>query len=99
MTTTKRAGNRSKANVALWVVQGVLAALFLFAGYSKLAMPATTLAAMSHLPGAFMRFIAIAELAGALGLVLPGVLRTRTELTPIAASGLVIIMIGATTLS
>ena len=48
------------------------------------------------LPGLFMRFIAVCETLGALGLVLPGLLRIRPGLTPLAAAGLVIIMIGAT---
>ncbi len=42
------------------------------------------------------RFIGVAEVAGALGLILPGLLRIRPMLTPLAACGLVIIMIGAT---
>jgi hypothetical protein len=41
----------------------------------------------------------VSELAGALGLLLPGLLRIRPGLTPLAAVGLVIIMIGATTLT
>ena len=96
--------NRSsqKVNVALWIAQGLLAALFLFAGGSKLAMPVAELARLaSPLPGPFMVFIGIAEALGGLGLVLPALLRIRPGLTALAASGLVIIMIGAvvTTLS
>jgi hypothetical protein len=48
------------------------------------------------LPGPFMRFIGVAEVLGAIGLILPGLLRIRPGLTPLAAAGLVIIMIGAT---
>ena len=47
------------------------------------------------LPGPFLRFIGLAEVLGALGLILPGLLRIRPGLTPLAASGLVIIMTGA----
>ena len=47
------------------------------------------------LPILFVRFIAVCEVLGALGLVLPGVFRIRTDLTPLAAEGLVVIMIGA----
>jgi hypothetical protein len=79
----------------LWIAQGVLAALFLFAGGMKLVMPAAALAAQSHLPGGFMKFIGLAETLGALGLVLPGLLHVRPRLTPLAAAGLLIIMIGA----
>jgi hypothetical protein len=62
----------------------------------KLVMPLELLAQQSHLPGLFMRFIAVCETLGALGLILPGLLRIRPGLTPLAAAGLVIIMIGAT---
>ena len=49
------------------------------------------------LPVLFVRFIGVCEVLGALGLVLPGVFRIRTDLTPLAAQGLVVIMIGAVT--
>src|SRR3989441_5378118 len=48
------------------------------------------------LPGWFLRFVGVAEVLAALGLVLPGLLRIRPGLTPLAATGLVIIMLGAT---
>ena len=83
-------------NRALWIVQGVLAALFLFAGGMKLITPVEVLAVMSPFPGEFIRFIGACEVLGALGLVLPWALGIRRELTPLAAAGLVIIMIGAT---
>ena len=51
------------------------------------------------LPVPFLRFIGLCEVAGAIGLILPGVFRIHPELTPLAAAGLVIIMIGATTLT
>ena len=51
------------------------------------------------LPGLFLRFIGICEVLGALGLILPGLLRVRPGLTPLAAAGLVVIMIGATVLT
>ena len=84
---------------ALWIVQGLLAALFLFAGGMKFVMPLDVLAQQSHMPGLFIRFIGVCELLGAVGLVLPGIFKIRTELTALAASGLVIIMIGATTIT
>ncbi|MFL5597479.1 MAG: DoxX family protein [Gemmatimonadaceae bacterium] len=88
-----------KANISLWSVQILLAALFLFAGVSKLIMPVDVLAAQSHLDGEFMRFIGVCEFLGGLGLVLPGLTRIRTELTSLAAAGLVIIMTGATVIT
>ncbi len=81
---------------ALWIVQGLLALLFLFAGGMKLVLPLEALAGPVPLPGPFLRFIGVAEVLGALGLILPGLLRMRPGLTPLAAAGLVIIMIGAT---
>jgi hypothetical protein len=89
----------SKANTALWIIQGILAALFLFAGVSKLVMPVEAMTREIHLPGLFLRFIGIAESLGALGLVLPGILKIRPDLTSLAAGGLVVIMIGATSLT
>jgi hypothetical protein len=83
-------------NVALWIVQGLLGALYLFAGGMKLVMPLEELKGPVELPGTFLRFIGVAEVLGALGLVLPGLLRIKPGLTPLAAAGLVIIMIGAT---
>ena len=80
----------------LWVIQGLLAALFLFAGGFKLALPLAALAKVSPLPALFLKFIGACEVTGALGLILPGLLRIRTGLTPLAATGLVIIMTGAT---
>src|SRR2546430_17563059 len=80
----------------LWLIQGLLAALFLFAGGFKLALPVAALAKVSPLPAPFLKFIGACEVTGALGLILPGLLRIRTRLTPLAATGLVIIMTGAT---
>src|SRR2546425_7314870 len=86
---------RSTMNVALWIVQGLLAALFLFAGGAKLVLPLDQMAGPVALPGWFLRFIGVAEVLGALGLVLPGLLRTPPGLTPLAAAGAVVIIIGA----
>ena len=80
---------------ALWVVQVLLALLFVFAGGMKLVLPLDQLAGPVPLPGAFIRFIGVAELLGGLGLILPAALRIRPGLTPLAAAGLVVIMIGA----
>src|SRR5437879_11590246 len=63
---------RSTMNVALWIVQGLLAALFLFAGGAKLVLPLDQMAGPVALPGWFLRFLGVAEVLGALGLVLPG---------------------------
>ena len=84
-----------RIGVALWIVQGLLTALFLFAGGMKLVMPIAALTAQTPLPGVFIRFIGVLEVVGALGLVLPALLRLRPSLTPLAAAGLVIVMAGA----
>lgn len=85
----------SSTSITLWIVQSLLAALFLFGGGFKLVMPVAALTGQLPVPGAFIRFIGVLEVSGALGLVLPGILRTHRYLTPLAAAGLVFIMCGA----
>jgi hypothetical protein len=82
-------------NIALWIVQVLLALLFLFAGGAKLVWPPEKLAGPVALPLLFIRFIGVAEVLGAAGLILPSLLRISPGLTPLAALGLVLIMIGA----
>ena len=91
-------------NIVLWIIQVLLALLFLFAGGMKLVIAPEVLQSMGSpnqivLPGLLVRFIGVCEVLGGLGLILPGLLRLRPGLTPLAAAGLVIIMIGATVLS
>jgi uncharacterized membrane protein YphA (DoxX/SURF4 family) len=83
---------------ALWIVQALLALLFLFGGGMKFVMSIQEMTSQMPvpLPGWFLRFIGAAEVLGALGLILPGLLRIRPGLTPLAAAGLAILMIGAT---
>src|SRR5215470_8684805 len=93
-----------RLNVTLWTIQVLLAALFLFAGSTKLVLPIDVLTSMGSpnqiaLPGWFIRFIGVSEVVGAIGLILPRLLRIRPGLTPLAATCLVIIMIGATSLT
>jgi uncharacterized membrane protein YphA (DoxX/SURF4 family) len=84
---------------ALWSVQILLALLFLFAGGVKFFMPVEEMTKDIAMPVWFIYFVAVVEILGGLGLILPGLLRTRPGLTPLAAAGLVILMIGATVLS
>jgi uncharacterized membrane protein YphA (DoxX/SURF4 family) len=95
----RRPAGRPTINLALWIVQGLLAALFLFAGGMKLVTPIEEMTKQMPvqlpMPGVFLRFIGVAEIAGALGLILPGLLHIRPGLTPLAAAGLVVIMVGA----
>lgn len=80
----------------MWIVQGLLALVFVVAGGVKLVTPLKVLTEQMPLPGPLVRSIAAAELLGAIGLILPGVLRIRPALTPLAAAALLIVMIGAT---
>jgi uncharacterized membrane protein YphA (DoxX/SURF4 family) len=93
--------NQILRSSALWSLQVLLALLFLFAGLMKLLTPIEVMAAQMAvpLPAWFLQFIGVAECAGALGLILPGLLRIKRGLTPLAACGLVLIMIGATVLT
>jgi hypothetical protein len=86
-------------NKTLWAVQGLLAAVFLFAGVAKLVLPPEALAGPVAFPIAFLRFIGAAEVLGAVGLIVPLALRLLPGLTAVAAAGLLIIMIGATVAS
>jgi hypothetical protein len=86
-------------NYVLWIVQGLLALIFLFTGGTKLILPIEVLMEQTPLPVLFVRFLGVAEVLGAIGLILPGLLRIWPVLTPLAASGLVIIVTGATVLT
>ena len=82
-----------KASV-IWPVQMTLAITVLFAGAAKLFGPANTLDDSPFAPW-FLRTIGFFELLAAFGLILPGALRFQRWLTPLAATGLVLIMAGA----
>lgn len=86
-------------NRILWAVQGLLAGLFVFAGGAKLMLPIEAMTGQMNLPGPFLRLIGVAEVLGAIGLILPGRVNILPLLTPIAAVGLAIIMVGATVVS
>jgi uncharacterized membrane protein YphA (DoxX/SURF4 family) len=85
-------------NYALWIVQVLLAVIFLFTGGMKLVLPIEEMMKQMPLPlpGWFVRFTGVVEVLGAIGVILPCLLRIRPGLTPLAAAGLVIVMIGAT---
>ena len=90
-------------NIALWIIQALLALLFLWAGGVKLVTPVEEMLQQMPLPlpfpGLFLRFIGVCEVLGAIGLILPSLLRIKPGLTPLAAAGLAIIMIGATVIT
>ena len=85
-------------NIALWIAQALLAATFLFTGAMKLVIPLEEMMKQMPipLPGWFLRVTGVVELLGAIGVILPWLLRIRPGLTALAAAGLVIVMIGAT---
>lgn len=84
-------------NIALWIAAGLLALLFVFAGFNKVSKSKDDLAKMlpwtAEYPLGFTRFIGAAEILGALGLILPQATGIATLLTPIAAIGLAVIMV------
>ena len=86
-------------SVALWTTQAILTILFLFAGATKFLMPLEEMTKDSPLPGWFLLFIGAVEILGGIGLIAPALTRIQPVLTPVAACGLVIIMIGATVVS
>ncbi len=88
-------------NTALWILQILLALLFLFSGASKFFIPADDMAKNipPFLSMTFIYFIGICEILGGIGLVLPWALNIKRGLTPLAAFLLFIIMIGATAVS
>ena len=85
-------------NIALWVVQGLLALAFLVAGFTKTFQPiselTTQMAWVNDVnPLLMVRLPGIAEIAGAIGLILPSVTRIQPRLTPLAAAGLALVML------
>jgi putative oxidoreductase len=86
-------------NITLWIFQSLFALLFLMSGIMKLIMSAEQYHAMGpmaeNISMGFVRFIGVAEVLGALGLILPSLLRINPRLTVWAAYGLLIVMISA----
>ena len=86
-------------NIALWILQVLLAAAYLAHGWMMVSPPPELLALMNAQLGEGLRlFIGVAELLAAAGLILPGVTRILPSLTALAAAGLMIVMSSATVL-
>lgn len=90
-------------NIALWIITGLLAVAYLLGGGGKLIVPKEKIAAagpsgrwVEDVSAGTVKAIGAFEVLGALGLVLPAVLDIAPILVPLAALGLVVIMIGAT---
>jgi uncharacterized membrane protein YphA (DoxX/SURF4 family) len=88
-------------NIVLWILQILLGLLFMFSGSMKFIMTAEqmTEGAPVAFPIWFLHFIGICEILGGIGLIVPWVTGIRRGLTPLAASLLIVIMIGATVTS
>ena len=85
-------------NIALWVLQVVLGIFFVLHAYLLLRPPASVQSGMNYIlemSTGLRRFSAIAEGLAGLALVFPPLLRVLTWLTPLAAAGLVVLMLGA----
>jgi uncharacterized membrane protein YphA (DoxX/SURF4 family) len=92
----KRLKRNSTMNITLWVVQAVLTLAFLVSGITKVIRPSEKLrAGLPEFHPGVIRLISVAEILGALELLLPGVTGIAPVLTPVAAVGLAIIMVGA----
>lgn len=82
-------------NIGLWILQTLMGLFFILAsGAPKLLLPPEALPMPIPLPYAFLIFIGVAELAGGLGLILPGALKIQPWLTPLAAAGLTLVALG-----
>lgn len=93
MSTTSNRG----LNIALWITQFLLAALFLMAGSTKLFQPINEIAKMlpwaAEMPAGMVRFIGLSELLGGIGLLLPSILRIQPKLSVFAAIGLALVQV------
>ncbi|MBO6794391.1 MAG: DoxX family protein [Balneolaceae bacterium] len=91
--------NQSKTlNITLWIAQSLLAVAFLMAGFMKLTVPIADLAEnglsfVNYFPEWMVFFIGISEVLGAIGLILPALLRIKPILTPVAALALSTVMV------
>lgn len=88
-------------NLVLWILAGLLALFFAFAGFNKLARSKEQLLASPNMgwaadfsPG-LVKLIGALEVLAAFGLLLPGAIGTATALVPLAAAGLALLMVGA----
>jgi uncharacterized membrane protein YphA (DoxX/SURF4 family) len=93
-TRDRRSGT---LNVWLWIAQSLLAVFFLLVGAMHAFMPIEQVAKfaawVASAPVALVRFIGVAEIAGAISVVLPAATRVKPWLTPLAAVGLATIMV------
>jgi putative oxidoreductase len=90
-------GGSKGLRIGLWVVQVLLALVFAMSGGMKLAVPYEELLKQGpwvrNVPEGLVKFIGVAEVSGALGVILPAATRIKPLLTPLAAAGFVVIMV------
>lgn len=91
-------GGSKALRIGLWVVQVLLALVFAMSGVMKLAVPYEELLKqqgpwVQSVPEGLVKFIGVAEVSGALGVILPAATRIKPLLTPLAAAGFVVIMV------
>ena len=87
-------------NIALWVAQSLLALVFAYSGGYKISLPKEALikagqTGVSLFPEPVIKVTAVAELLAVAGLILPRATGIAPVLTPVAACGLMIVMVGA----
>lgn len=87
------------AHSILWLVQTIMAVSLIWSAMMKLFEPIEKLAIMwpwvAHVPVALVKFTGIVDIFGAVGLVLPSLLRIQPKLTPVAAIGIIALMVSA----
>jgi len=95
----KKKGKTTMGNIVLWIVQGLLTLAFLLSGFTKAFQPLATVRKnmpwASDVPAPFVRFLGVAEMLGAIGLILPAITGIGTWLTVAAAAGLAVVMASA----
>lgn len=86
-------------NTLLWIIQGLLALVFIVTGFPKLVRTkeqlVSQMGALEDLSLTQIHMIGVAEVAGGIGLILPSLTRILPWLSPLAALGLVLVMVGA----
>ncbi|GLQ54401.1 DoxX family protein [Devosia nitrariae] len=87
-------------NITLWLVQGLLAVFFLYAGIMKVTQPPQALAEMGWawalaMPPAFIQFLGVMEVLGAIGIIAPAAMRILPFLTPLAVVGMAFVQVSA----
>lgn len=101
MTNTEPKKNKT-LNISLWIAQTLLAAFFLMTGVVKFTSSIEAQRQMEwarHVSGGLIHFIGVVEIAGALGLLLPSILKIKPMLTPLAALSLAFVMVLAIALN